>query len=65
MFGKEANKDIREMMQGIKAYTVAFQLGIDPSTFARWLSIPMTEERRKRTIKAIKEVKKNGQRKIS
>ena len=63
MFGKDANKDIREMMQDIKAYEVAYVIGVDPSTFARWLSIPMTDERRARTIKAIKEVKKNGGRK--
>lgn len=63
-FGKNANKEIREQMKGLKAYMIAFQLGIDPSTFARWLSIPMTDERKKRTLQAIKEVKRNGQRKV-
>lgn len=56
-FGKNANKDLREMMQGLKYYTVAFTIGIDPATFARWLSIPMTAERRERTIKAIQKVR--------
>lgn len=62
-FGKNANKDIREMMNGIKYYEVAYFIGIDRSTFARWLATPLSDERREATIKAIKAVKKNGGRK--
>lgn len=59
MFGKNANTDLREMMQGIKSYEVAYTIGITPYTFSRWLSMPMNDERRKRTVKAIREVRKN------
>jgi len=62
MFGKAANKEIREMMKGLKGYEVAFTLGLDPSTFSRWLTIPMTDERRNRTIQAIKELRKQNER---
>lgn len=61
MFGKEANQDVRGMMKGIKAYEVAYVIGVDPSTFARWLSIPMTDERRNKTIQAIKELRKQNE----
>lgn len=64
MFGKNANTDLREMMQGIKSYEVAYTIGITPYTFSRWLSIPMSDERRKKTIQAIKELKRHGQRKV-
>jgi len=58
MKGK-ANQDIRKeiQQQGLKHWQVAEQIGITASTFTVWLRTPLTDERRQRTEKALKELK--------
>lgn len=56
---EKANKDIRDQIaqQGLKHWQVAEQIGITASTFTVWLRTPLTDERRQRTEKAIKQLK--------
>ena len=58
MKGK-ANQDIRNeiQQQGLNYWQVAEQIGITASTFTAWLRTPLTDERRQRTEKALKELK--------
>jgi orotate phosphoribosyltransferase-like protein len=59
MKSKYMNKDIREAIKkkGICHYEVAQELGIYPETFAKWLAMNLTEEKKERIMKAIEAVK--------
>lgn len=60
MFGKQANTDIRKTLntEDLRAYQIAYYLGISPQQFSEWLAVPMNEDRKKRTLEAIEQAKK-------
>ncbi|RGI31857.1 LacI family DNA-binding transcriptional regulator [Melissococcus sp. OM08-11BH] len=42
----------------LKYWEVANKIGISDATFSRWLRTPLSEERKKRVLEAIEELKK-------
>lgn len=56
---ERANLKIREaiLRRGLCHYQVAEQAGISPSTLCVWLRTPLSEERERRIIEAIKKCK--------
>jgi len=56
---ERANLKIREaiLRRGLCHYQVAEQAGISPSTLCVWLRTPLSEERERKIIEAIKKCK--------
>lgn len=56
---ERANLKIRETIfrQGLCHYQVAEQAGISPATLSVWLRTPLSEERERRIVEAIKKCK--------
>ena len=54
------NEKIRELIQKkrFKYYEVAQRIGITNTTFSVWLRTPLSDERKKRVLTAIDELKK-------
>lgn len=54
----ELNKDVRKAIRakGLKNYEIANQLGIKPTSFARWLQSEMPQERKERVLAAIESI---------
>ena len=42
---------------GIPLWRIAMQAGISEPTLTRWLRVPLSEERERRVVKAIEELK--------
>ena len=55
------NKDIRALIleKELNHYEVAEKLGITAFTFSVWLREELNEEKKKKTLKAIKDLSKN------
>ncbi|MDQ8644377.1 hypothetical protein RG601_04915 [Enterococcus sp. FR169] len=56
----KANSDIRSIIvkNRFKNWEVANQIGIADTTLSVWLRTPLNDERKKRILKAIEELKK-------
>lgn len=59
----KANQKVREQAQkmGVKHWQIAEHLGISEPTIMRWLRVPLSEEREKAIMAAIKELAKEGE----
>ena len=58
----KANQTIREAAKrkGVKHWQIAAHLGISEPTIMRWLRVPLSPEREKAVMEAIKELAKEG-----
>lgn len=56
----KANQDLRELIytERLKNWQVADKIGISDSRFSVWLRTPLNEERKKRILAAIDDLKK-------
>lgn len=54
-----ANQNVRDAARiaGIPLWRIAMQAGISEPTLTRWLRVPLSEERERRVVKAIEELK--------
>lgn len=59
----KANQKVREQAQkmGVKHWQIAEHLGISEPTIMRWLRVPLSEERERAIMAAIKELAKEGE----
>ena len=59
----KANQKVREQAQkmGVKHWQIAEHLGISEPTIMRWLRVPLSEERERAIMAAIKELTKEGE----
>lgn len=57
----KANQEIRNLIatNRLRNWEVADKVGISDSRFSVWLRVEMTEERKERVLKAIKQLKAN------
>lgn len=57
----KANQEIRNLIatNRLRNWEVADKVGISDSRFSVWLRVEMTEERKERVLKAIKQLKTN------
>ena len=58
----KANQKVREQAQkmGVKHWQIAEHLGISEPTIMRWLRVPLSEERERAIMAAIKELTKEA-----
>jgi len=59
----KANQKVREQAQkmGVKHWQIAEHLDISEPTIMRWLRVPLSEERERAIMAAIKELAKEGE----
>ena len=57
----KANQEIRNLIatNRLRNWEVADKVGISDSRFSVWLRVEMTDERKERVLKAIKQLKAN------
>ncbi len=57
-----ANQNVRDAARiaGIPLWRIAMQAGISEPTLTRWLRVPLSEDRERRIVRAIEELKEEA-----